>query len=173
MKIHSGCLVTVDVRMFDAQGNLLERTDAPLVYLHGARDIFPLVEQALEGKASGDQVSVRLEPQDAFGDDDPDLLHLVERARLGADVALGMRFEGVPGQPNDGRVYTVTDLTESVALLDGNHPLAGRALRFDLTVRGVEEASIEELAEAEKNAPPEFLRPLAAHDVHGGGGKKH
>ncbi|HEU0204242.1 MAG TPA: peptidylprolyl isomerase [Burkholderiaceae bacterium] len=173
MKIHTGCLVSLDVRMFDAQGNLLEVSEAPLVYLHGANDIFAGIERALEGKVDGDEVSVFLQPHEAFGDDDPDLLHLLERNLLGSDIALGMRFEGLPGQPSDGRIYTVTDLTETVALLDGNHPLAGRALRFDLKVRGVEALNVDELAEAERPAPPDFLRPVSPHEVHRGDGKKH
>jgi FKBP-type peptidyl-prolyl cis-trans isomerase SlyD len=173
MKIQSGCLVSLDVRMFDAQGNLLEASEAPLVYLHGASDIFAGIERALEGKDEGDEVSVFLQPHEAFGDDDPDLLHLVERHLLGSDIALGMRVEGLPGQANDGRIYTVTDLTESVALLDGNHPLAGRALRFDVKVHGVEALSVDELADAERPAPPDFLRPVSLHEMHKGDGKKH
>lgn len=159
MKIAPGCLVTIDVKMYDAHGALLEASEAPLVYLHGAGDIFPGIERALEGQEAGFSTSVRLQPHEAFGDDDPGLLHLVERARLGPHVTVGMRVEGIPGRPNDGRIYTVTDLTEEVALLDGNHPLAGRALRFEVTVRAVEAASAEELEQAEAPQVPDFLRP--------------
>jgi len=161
MKIAAGTFVTLDVSLFDAQGNLIERTDAPLVYLHGGNDIFPRIEQTLEGQQTGYKTSLLLQPHDAFGDDDPGLLHLVERSRLGGGVEIGMRYEGVPGKTPDGRIYTVTDLTDTVAVLDGNHPLAGRALRFDIVVRNVELATSDELAQAETQRVPQFLRPAS------------
>ncbi len=173
MKIAAGCLVSLNVKMFDAQGELMEQSEAPLVYLHGAGDIFPKIEQALEGQATGYATTVWLEPEDAFGDDDASLLHLVPVAKLGKDVDLGMQFEGVPGQPQDGRIYRVVDLTDDVAVLDGNHPLAGRALRFDLEVISVESASDEERSAAERGDAsvevPDFLRV----GEHGGNATHH
>jgi FKBP-type peptidyl-prolyl cis-trans isomerase SlyD len=173
VKIAAGTLVGIDVRMYDAQGNLLEASTEPLVYLHGAGDIFPAVERALEGRETGFAVSLHLEPHDAFGEDDPQLLHLVPRASLGPHVKIGMKVEGVPGRPKDGRIYTVTELTDSIAVLDANHPLAGRALRFDITVRSVEAATEEELEQAEAPHAPNFLRPVARHDMHGGDDHEH
>ena len=157
MKIEDGCLVSLDVSMFDAQGNLLEKTDSPLVYLHGAGDIFPRIEAALAGHDAGHRATVMLEPEDAFGDADATLVHLVECRRLGPKVEVGMRYEGLPGQA-DGRIYTVTDVAEGVAVLDGNHPLAGWALRFELHVRSVERASEDALADAQRPQLPGFLR---------------
>jgi FKBP-type peptidyl-prolyl cis-trans isomerase SlyD len=165
MKIEAGCLVSLDVSMYDAQGTLLEQTGSPLVYLHGAGDIFPRLEAALEGREPGERMALQLEPEDAFGDADTSLVHLVECRRLGPKVEVGMRYEGLPDR-KDGRVYTVTDIAEGVALLDGNHPLAGWALRFELHVRGVERASDEQLAAAERPLPPEFLRVVGPHDLH-------
>jgi FKBP-type peptidyl-prolyl cis-trans isomerase SlyD len=168
MKISPGCLVSLKVRMFDAQGELLEDSgERPLVYLHGADDIFAGIEAALEGQQTGFSTSVHLEPEDAFGDDDASLLHLVPVKDLGQDVDLGMKFEGVPGGPADGRIYTVIDLADEVAVLDGNHPLAGRALRFDLTVVGVEAASEGMLADAGRGEVPAFL----GVGSHGGDGQ--
>lgn len=151
--------------MYDAQGQLLEKSDAPLVYLHGAGDIFPRIEEALAGQEPGFRTSLLLEPEDAFGEADAALIHLVEASRLGAAVEVGMRYEGLPGQP-DGRIYTVTDVAEGMAVLDGNHPLAGWTLRFELHVVGVERASEEEVAAAARPQPPEFLRVVAAQDLH-------
>ena len=165
MKIEDGCLVSLDVSMFDAQGNLLERTESPLVYLHGAGDIFPRIEAALAGHDAGHRATVMLEPEDAFGDADATLVHLVECRRLGPKVEVGMRYEGLPGQA-DGRIYTVTDVAEGVAVLDGNHPLAGWALRFDLHVRNVERASDDELADAQRPQLPAFLRVVEPQDLH-------
>jgi FKBP-type peptidyl-prolyl cis-trans isomerase SlyD len=166
VKIENGTLVTLDVRMYDAQGNLLEAAAEPLVYLHGANDIFPKIEQALEGSEPGFETMLQLEPQDAFGEDDPGLLHVVPRVALGPHVKTGLKVEGLPGQPKDGRIYTVTELTETAAVLDGNHPLAGRALRFRIHVHKVEQATGEELEQSQAPEAPDFLRPVARHDVH-------
>jgi FKBP-type peptidyl-prolyl cis-trans isomerase SlyD len=168
MKITAGHLVSLQVKMYDAQGELMEESEVPLVYLHGTGDIFPKIEQALEGQETGFATSVWLEPEDAFGDDDASLLHLVPLAKLGKDVDLGMQFEGVPGQPQDGRLYRVVDLNDDVAVLDGNHPLAGRALRFDVEVVGVEPAT-EAMREAERAEVPDFLRV----GEHGGSSTRH
>ncbi|MFN9479607.1 MAG: peptidylprolyl isomerase [Betaproteobacteria bacterium] len=170
MKIEPGTLVRLHVKMYDAQGNLLEESDAPLVYLHGAQDIFPRIEAALDGQEEGFATSLLLQPEDAFGDDDPALLHLVPVAQLGEGARLGLRYDRLPGAAPDGRMYTLIDLADGMAVLDGNHPLAGRALRFDLRVLGVERADADELAAA---SVPDFLRPLAAHEVHGGEGRAH
>jgi FKBP-type peptidyl-prolyl cis-trans isomerase SlyD len=165
VKIEDGCLVSLDVSMFDAQGQLLERTESPLVYLHGAGDIFPRIEAALAGHGAGYRTTVVLEPEDAFGEADAALVHLIECRRLGPKVEVGMRYEGLPGQP-DGRIYTVTDVAEGMAVLDGNHPLAGWALRFELQVRKVEPASDDELAAANRPELPDFLRVVEPQDLH-------
>jgi FKBP-type peptidyl-prolyl cis-trans isomerase SlyD len=167
MKIAAGCLVSLKVKLYDAQGELLEESgERPLVYLHGADDIFPKVEEALDGQARGYRTSLLLQPEDTFGDDDAELLHLVPVKSLPQDVDVGMKFEGLPGQPSDGRIYTVVDLTDDVAVLDGNHPLAGRALRFDLEVVEVEPASEAMLDDAGRVQLPEFLKVGS----HGGDG---
>lgn len=165
MKIEPGCLVTLAVKMADAQGNLLEETDAPLVYLHGADDIFPAVEKALEGQREGFHCVLRLDPDAAFGDYDAGLVFLVDRDALGRDVAPGMQVEGRPGVEGDSRIYRVTDVADDVAVLDGNHPLAGMALQFDIRVLGVERpdpaTADEPLAQV-----PGFLRPVSNADLH-------
>ncbi|MCA3221166.1 MAG: peptidylprolyl isomerase [Burkholderiales bacterium] len=162
MKIVPGSLVSLNVRLFDAQGELLEQTEQALVYLHGAGDIFPKVEQALAGHEAGYRASLHLEPEDAFGADDASLLHLVPLERLGQDVDLGMQFEGLPGAAPDGRIYRVVDLSDAVAVLDGNHPMAGRALRFDIEVVAVEPASETLQAAAERPPLPDFIE-VGAH----------
>jgi FKBP-type peptidyl-prolyl cis-trans isomerase SlyD len=165
MKIEDGCLVSLDVSMFDALGQLLEESESPLVYLHGAGDIFARIEAALAGQEAGYRTTVALEPEDAFGEADAALVHLVECRQLGPKVEVGMRFEGLPGR-SDGRIYTLTDIAEGMAVLDGNHPLAGWTLRVDLRVRSVARASDDELAAAERPPLPEFLRVLEPQDLH-------
>lgn len=158
MKIDHGALVSLDVTMYDAQGNLLERSDEPLVYLHGHDDVFPRVEQALVGKQTGARVALQLEPEDAFGDYDPALVLLMPLDNLGEGVEVGMRVEGDGGQGTPGRIFTITDIAEGMAVLDGNHPLAGLALRFDITVVDVRAAGTDELDEVEAPRLPDFLR---------------
>ena len=158
MKIDHGALVSLDVTMYDAQGNLLEQSQEPLVYLHGHDDIFPGVEDALAGKQAGERVALQLEPEDAFGEYDPALVLLMPLENLGEGVAVGMRVEGDAGQGAPGRIFTITDIAEGMAVLDGNHPLAGLALRFDIAVVDVREASEAELAQVDAPRLPDFLR---------------
>jgi FKBP-type peptidyl-prolyl cis-trans isomerase SlyD len=158
MKIDQSALVSLDVAMYDAQGNLLERSDEPLVYLHGHDDVLPRIEEALAGMETGAKVALQLEPEDAFGDYDPALVLLMPLENLGDGVEVGMRVEGDGGQGVPGRIFTITDIAEGMAVLDGNHPLAGLALRFEITVMDVRRASEEELADADTPRLPEFLR---------------
>jgi FKBP-type peptidyl-prolyl cis-trans isomerase SlyD len=158
MKIDQSALVSLDVTMYDAQGVLLERSGEPLVYLHGHDDILPRIEEALAGKEAGAQVALQLEPEDAFGDYDPALVLLMPLENLGDGVEVGMRVDGDGGPGVPGCIFTITDIAEGMAVLDGNHPLAGLALRFDITVIDVRRASEEEIAEADAPRLPDFLR---------------
>ncbi len=165
MKIQTHALVSIHIKMYDAQGDLLEQTSQPLTYLHGHDDIFPLLEQALEGKSVGDALTVHLEPEDAFGDYDPELVLLVPLEALGQDVEVGSVVEGEPEEEAPGagranppnRLFTVTDMGEGKAVLDGNHPLAGVALRLDVSVVEVRPATQEELAQVDEVSVPSFL----------------
>jgi FKBP-type peptidyl-prolyl cis-trans isomerase SlyD len=158
MKIEHGALVSLDVTMYDAQGNLLEHSDEPLVYLHGHDDVFARVEEALAGQETGARVALQLEPEDAFGDYDPALVLLMPVENLGEGVEVGMRVEGDGAQGASGRIFTITDIAEGMAVLDGNHPLAGIAVRLDITVVDVRGATAEEVDAAEAPRLPDFLR---------------
>lgn len=160
MRIENNALVTIAVKMFDAQGELLEASREPLTYLQGADDIFPRVEAALEGKQAGDALTVYLEPEDAFGEYDADLVLLVPLESLGEGVAIGAQVEGAPDgvvTDDERRVFTVTDIGNGKAVLDGNHPLAGLAIRMDVTVIDVRMATADELAAADLPTVPGFL----------------
>jgi FKBP-type peptidyl-prolyl cis-trans isomerase SlyD len=157
MKIAHDTLVSLDVAMYDAQGELLEKSERPLQYLHGHEDIFPRIEEALVGHSAGDRVTLQLEPEDAFGDYDPELVMLSPVDELSEDIAVGMRVEATGPDGEDQCLFTVTDIAEGMAVLDGNHPLAGMALRFDIRVLEVRQATADELAEAETVQLPPFL----------------
>jgi FKBP-type peptidyl-prolyl cis-trans isomerase SlyD len=140
-------VVSLVYELLDADGATIEKADDPIEYLHGGyRGIFPLVEQALTGKAAGDSCRVRLEPDDAFGDYDAELVHLEPRSKFPPDIKVGMQFEGRGTESGATLIYTVTDVAEDKVVVDGNHPLAGRTLQFSCTVRAVRAATSEEIA---------------------------
>lgn len=154
MRISSGTIVSVDIELADLWGNVIQRTEDPLRYLHGGYgEILPALEQALEGKQTADKLTVRLEPEDAFGEYDEDLVRVEPQDNFPTELATGMRFEGIPGEAQDGVIYTVTDIAEDKVVLDGNHPLAGIALEFRCTVREVRAATAAELAQGSVDDP--------------------
>ena len=149
MKIAKNTVVSVAYKLSDAQGNLIEESDEPMVYLHGGYDgTFPKIEEALDGHEPGYETLIQLEPQDAFGEYDPELVKIEERNRFPEPLEVGMQFEGTPEDADDeldSLIYTVTDVAEDKVVLDGNHPLAGMALRFALSVQEVRTATGDEI----------------------------
>jgi FKBP-type peptidyl-prolyl cis-trans isomerase SlyD len=148
MQIAKNSVVTIRYDLTDNEGNQLEKGDPVLSYIHGGYDgIFPLVEEALHGKSVGDEVSVRMEPDDAFGEYDENLLRVEPRDMFPANVEVGMQFEGgAEGEDDeDYLLYTVTDVADDKVIVDGNHPLAGMTLNFKCTVTEVRDATKEEL----------------------------
>jgi len=149
MKIVKNTVVSLAYKLSDAQGNLIEESDEPMVYLHGGYDgTFPKIEEALDGQESGFATQVQLEPVDAFGEYDSELVKIEARGRFPEPLEVGMQFEGTPEEGDDdldALIYTVTDVAEDKVVLDGNHPLAGMALRFELTVTDVRLATPEEI----------------------------
>jgi FKBP-type peptidyl-prolyl cis-trans isomerase SlyD len=150
MKIAKNTVVTVHYKLSDAQGNLIEESREPMVYLHGGyENTLPKIEEALDGQDVGYQTTLQVEPEDAFGEYDPELVKIEERKRLPEPLEVGMQFEGSPDSDegsNDTMIFTVTDIADDKVVLDGNHPLAGIALRFALDVAEVREATEEEIA---------------------------
>ncbi len=121
-----------------------------MVYLHGGyENTLPKIEEALEGKDVGFETTIQVEPDDAFGEYDSNLVKIEPRNRLPTPLEVGMQFEGTPDGDDDeeeGLVFTVTDIADDKVVLDGNHPLAGMALRFTLKVVEVRMATDEEIA---------------------------
>ena len=162
MIVARNAVVSLDVELFDFQGELLDHPEQPAQYLHGGYgDIFPKVEAALEGGAVGARVQVRLEPDDAFGEYDEDLLRVDMRDRFPETLEVGMRFEAEPGSEDEGMIFTVTDIAEDKVVLDGNHPLAGLGIRFDCTVLDIRPANEGEIANGSADdLDSVILRPL-------------
>lgn len=161
MKIERNTVVTLAYRVTDPDGELIDPGERPIVYLHGGYDdIFPRIEEALQGKQTGDEVQVKLQPAEAFGEYDADLLQIEPRSSFPEILEVGMQFEGaLPGADEDDFiVYRVTQILDDKVMLDGNHPLAGTALVFSCTVSDVRPATPEEIAHGH---------------VHGEGGHSH
>lgn len=149
MKIAKNTVVTVHYTLSDAQGNLIEEGREPMVYLHGGyENTLPKIEEALEGKEAGFDITIQVEPEDAFGEYDAELVKVEPRKHLPNPLEVGMQFEGTPEEGDgdgSGLIFTVTDITDDKVVLDGNHPLAGMALRFWLNVKEVRAATEDEI----------------------------
>lgn len=147
MRIDRGKVVTLDYELKNSEGEDIEDDGASVAYLHGGYGgIFPKVEEALEGQEIGFETSLTLEPDDAFGEYDADLVRIEPRSLFPKDIEVGMRFEGVPGErEEDAVIYTVTEITPEKVLVDGNHPFAGERLWFKCAVTDVRAATEEEL----------------------------
>ena len=141
MLVARDTVVTLRSELHDAQG---ERLSGPseLTYLHGGYGgLLEALEGALEGKGAGEAVRLQLEPEQAFGDYDAGLVRVEPAERYGEGLAAGMEVE------EDGRLYTVTDVAAGKVVLDGNHPLAGMALRFSMEILSVRAATPAEIAQ--------------------------
>lgn len=146
MKIEKNTAVTIRYKISDAQGKLLEESKEPMAYLHGGYgNTFPKVEAALEGQSAGYQTTLELAPEDAFGLRDENLLQTIPKTQFPPGVKVGGQLEG---RSEDGQtqVFTVVKIKGDTVHLDGNHPMAGKSLRFVLTVVDVRTALEEEIA---------------------------
>ncbi len=163
MQITKPCVVGLVWELSTAQNKAIDALDEPTEFLFGGDDLLPKIEEALAGQAEGFETALQLEPEHAFGEYDAALVFFAERSRLPADLEPGMRFDGVPAGvtthdlPADA-LYTVTEVYPEHVVLDGNHPLAGIALRIRLRVVAVRAATA---AEAEAGSVGEPLFALA------------
>jgi FKBP-type peptidyl-prolyl cis-trans isomerase SlyD len=150
MNISAPCVVSLTWLLSDAQNAPIDELTEPTEFFVGGDDLLPKVEEALTGKPPGFDIHLHLEPEDAFGDYRSELVCFEERALFPEGVEVGMQFEGLPDgavtpdMPED-TVYTVTEVYPTHVVLDGNHPLAGMALRMHITVRDVRPATPEEI----------------------------
>ena len=142
MEITPQCVVALTWTLKDTLGEALDELEEPVEFLVGGKDLLAKIEEALQGHEPGDRVDLHLEPEDAFGDYDEQLVFLEPREVFPAEVEEGMTYEGLPpgatsqDAPKDV-LYTVTEVYPEHVVLDGNHPLAGIALRLHLNVEGV------------------------------------
>ncbi len=158
MDISLPCVVTLTWTLADAQGKLIDELAEPLEFLVGGQDLLPKVEEVLIGQSVGFEADIHLEPEHAFGDYDSGLVCFEAKSLFPEDVGPGMQFEGLPpgaatpDMPGDA-IYTVTEVYPDHVVLDGNHPLAGMALRLSLKVRDVRVATEEEVQAGSVGSP--------------------
>ncbi len=146
MKIEKNTAVTLQFKVAEANGKTIEESKEPMVYLHGGYgNTLPKIEEALDGQEAGYQVVLQLKPEDAFGLRDESLLRTLPKKQFPPGVKVGGQLEG-RGDDGQVQIYNVTKIKGDTVLLDGNHPLAGKELRFTLKVTDVRVASEEEIA---------------------------
>ncbi len=159
MQISMNTIVTMTYEIKDSEGTVLESSSEPVSYLHGGYDnIFPKVEELMHGKNVGDVVSVTLDPEDAFGEYDEELVQIEDEKSFPAkDLKEGMQFEG-EDETGEVILYTVTNIADGKVVVDGNHQWAGERVLFTATITNVRSASSEEVTHKH---------------VHGEGGHHH
>ena len=151
MEISQNCVVALTWVLKDTLGEELDVLDEPVEFLLGGKDLLPAIEEALQGNAVGASLHLQIEPEQAFGDFNDQLLFLEPRALFPAELEVGLTLEGSalpagcnPDAPKDA-LFTVTDIYPEHVVLDANHPLAGIAIRISLRVEGVREATEDEI----------------------------
>ena len=160
MKITENSVVVIDYTLTDNDGEVIDSSEGagPLAFLHGMGNIITGLEDALLGKEAGDEVKASIEPAKAYGERIEDMKQEVPKELFGGidNIEVGMQFQS---ETDDGPVMvTVVAIGEEMITVDGNHPLAGVHLNFDVQIREVREASKEELEHGH---------------VHGEGGHQH
>ena len=169
MNIAAPCVVGLTWRLEDAQGVPIGELTEPVEFFFGGNDLLSRVEQAIDGEDIGFETRLHLEPEHAFGDYDPQLVCFEQRSLFPQHLEPGMQFDGLPegaatpDMPAD-TIYTVTEVYPSHVVLDGNHPLAGIALRLHLEVRDVREASEEEIEAGSVGGSPLAVLDAAPAD---------
>ncbi|MES2186019.1 MAG: FKBP-type peptidyl-prolyl cis-trans isomerase [Pseudomonadota bacterium] len=151
MDITQQCVVALTWKLTDTLGEELDILDHPVEFLVGGGDLLKKIDEVLQGHKKGDTLALQIEPEEAFGDYNEKLLFLEPRERFPAELEEGMTLEGTalpagsnPEAPRDA-LYTVTEIYPEHVVLDGNHPLAGIAIRLHLKVEDVREATAEEI----------------------------
>lgn len=156
MKISQDTVVSLNYQMFNDKNQLIDKNEEPIVYLHGGYDtILPPVELALENRVVGDTVKVSMSASEAFGEIQKDLIRVEEVGLFPNDIDIGMMFETRDPETGEPHQFRITKIDAGKVTVDGNHPLAGMALRFEATVLEIRAATEEEIEHGH------------AHGIHG------
>ena len=155
MQIEPNSVVTLHYTLKDNDGKIIDQSDDDsFLYLHGAMNIIPGLENALTGKSAGDELSIKVSPEEGYGIKEADRIQEVPKEMFdnADEVKVGVQFHA---QSPDGAavVVTVTEVKDDVVVIDGNHALAGMELNFDVKVVDVREASAEEIEHGHVHGP--------------------
>ena len=170
MKITSQCVVALTWTLKDTLGEILDELDDPVEFLLGGDDLLAKIEESLQGHEAGDKIDLHLEPEQAFGDYDESLVFLETRTIFPAELEEGMTFDGAAMPSGSSTevpteyIYTVTEIYPEHVVLDGNHPLAGIAIRLNLTVEAVREATEPEIGQGTLGTGFFRLEPTAGEN---------
>lgn len=139
-------VVSLSYVLRNQKGDIFEIRDLPVSYVHGSgADLFPKIEQALEGRAVGERVAVQLSPADAFGEHDPKLTFTDDIENAPPELRrIGAEFEAQNAK-GESIVLTVTRIEGDRITVDANHPLAGQTISFEVTVQDIRDATPEEV----------------------------
>lgn len=166
MEISQPCVVALTWVLKDSLGRLLDELEHPVEFLVGGDDLLPVIEEKLQGRAAGATLDLNLEPEHAFGNYDEQQVFLLPKSSVPAGVTEGMLIEAgslppgsTPGLTLD-HLLTITEIYPEHVVIDGNHPLAGMALRLHLKVQQVRAARTEEIER--KSAGSGFFRLKAS-----------
>jgi len=155
MQVEKNKVVKIDYKLTDDEGRTIDSSEGqePLSYLHGQGNIIPGLERELDGKQVGAQLQVAVQAKDGYGERNEQLTQQVPREQFAQvpDLQVGMQFQ--VQSENGPLMMTIVDIQENVVVVDGNHPLAGVNLNFDVTVRDIRNATEEELAHGHAHGP--------------------
>ena len=158
MNITEQCMVALTWTLKDTLGEVLDVLDDPVEFLVGGDDLLPLIQQALQGHGPGAKLDLHIEPEEAFGEYDAELVRVESLSLFPEGIQVGMQFERAAEDGDDEMLYTITEIEGDKVVVDGNHPLAGQNLNFAIEVVDVRAASDEEVTHGH---------------VHGAGGHHH
>jgi FKBP-type peptidyl-prolyl cis-trans isomerase SlyD len=155
MQVANEKVVHIHYTLKNDQGDVLDSSEGgePLSYLHGADNIIPGLEKALEGHEPGEEVDVRVPAEDAFGERRPELVQSVPRSQFPPEVTPEVNMQFQAQTPAGPQTVTVVDIDEELVTVDANHPLAGAALNFSAKVLDVRDATAEELEHRHAHGP--------------------
>jgi FKBP-type peptidyl-prolyl cis-trans isomerase SlyD len=154
MNVAQNAVVLIHYKLTNDAGETLDESgDQPLAYLHGNGNIIPGLENALEGKKAGDKLSVKIPPEDAYGEHDKSLVQRIPRRALKniPNIRVGMQLQA--HTEHGPRTITITQIVGDMVTVDGNHPLAGQNLNFEVEIADVREATEEELSHGHVHGP--------------------
>ena len=156
MEISDKNVVSIHFSLTNDEGEVIDSSEGndPLVYMHGTNSLIAGLERELSGKTAGDKIQVSIQPEDAYGQINPDLIQVVPRSAFqGVDeIKPGMQFEA-KNPEGHSQLIIIEDVTDTEVKVNGNHPLAGQVLHFDVTVEEVREATEEELNHGHAHFP--------------------